>query len=83
MEELRETTKSLWIVTVFSDTRSKPLPNKSAECHICARAFNEIPKSALQSSVDTIFTNRFKIKKFHMLPTQCIYVFYSGSQNKQ
>jgi hypothetical protein len=69
MEGLRETTKYLRIVAVSSDIRSETLPNKIAECYICARIFGEISLSAVQSSVVTICTTRFNIKKFYMLPT--------------
>jgi hypothetical protein len=31
---------------------------------------------SLQSPVVTICTARFNIKKFYVLPTQCVYVFY-------
>ena len=27
--------------------------------------------------------HQFNIQQFHILPTQCIYVFFCGSQNKQ
>jgi hypothetical protein len=49
MEGLRETKKSLRIVAASSDIRSKTLPNKDAELHICATAFGEISKSALKA----------------------------------
>jgi len=80
---LRETTKPLTIIAISSDIRSKTLPNKSAERYICARVFGEISMSVLQSSLVTICTTRFNIQKFYVLPTQRIYMFCSGSQNKE
>ena len=69
LEGLRKAREYLKIVAVSSDIRSKSLPNKSAERHICARIFGEILISALQSLVVTTCTTQFNVQKFYMLPT--------------
>jgi len=37
----------------------------------------------LTHPVVAVCTTRFNIHKFYVLPTQCIYVFLCGSENKQ